>query len=172
MPWVPVLAQHCGCCQVVINWYWMLCHTQYIHNLAWKEQWSGTASVACLCPLLTSSVQPLWWDWEPPCTEFLVHWCAPWRRAKPTTVQGILLIPQLAGGCHWSWLLGVSGLCGVQWNVQLYIYGLQTWTHSLLPILVWHLLPTVGVFLWCQGSTHENRSPDHQQGVLWRCPWQ
>ena len=69
--------------------------------------------------------------------------------------------------------VGVSGLCiGVQWNVQLYIYGLQTWTHSLLPIPVWHLLPAVGVFLWCQGSAHDNRSSDHPQRVLWRCPWQ
>ena len=34
---------------------------------------------------------------------------------------------------QWSWLLEVSGLCvWVQWNVQLNIYGLQTWTHSLL----------------------------------------
>ena len=46
------------------NWYWMLCHTQYIHNLAWNEQWSGTASAGILCLLPTSSVQPLGWDWE------------------------------------------------------------------------------------------------------------
>ena len=84
-----------------------------------------------------------------------------------------LLIPQLAGVCYWSWLCGVFGHCvGVQWNVQLYIYGLQTWTHSLLPIPVWHLLPAVVIFLWCQGSAHENRSPDHQQSVLGLCPWQ
>ena len=142
MPRVPVLAQRCGCCQVVVNWYWMLCHKQYIRNQAWNKQWSGKASAVCLCPLPTSSVQPLGWDWEPPCTESLVHWCALWRRgANPTTAQGILLIPQLAGVCHWSWLWGVSGLCiGVQWNVQLYIYGLQTWTHSLLPGYVWLLL--------------------------------
>ena len=94
MPRVVVLAQHCGCCQVVVNWCWMLCHTQYINNLAWNEQWSGTVSIVCFCPLPTSSVQPLGWDWEPPCTEPLVHWCAPWRRgANPTTAQGISLIP-------------------------------------------------------------------------------
>ena len=69
MPRVPVLSQRCGCCQVVVNWYWMLCHTQYIHNLASNEQWSSTTSAVCLCPLPTSSVQPLGWDWEPPCTE-------------------------------------------------------------------------------------------------------
>ena len=111
---VPVLVQHCGCCQVVVNWYGMLCHTQYIHNLAWSEQWSGTASVVCLCPLPTSSVQPLGWDWEPPCTESLAHWCASWRRgANPTTAQGILLIPQLARvslilivGDHWALFRG------------------------------------------------------------------
>ena len=68
MPRVPVLAQRSGCCQVVVNWYWMLCHTQYIHNLAWNEQWSGTASAVCLCPLPTSSVQPLGWDWAS------LHW--------------------------------------------------------------------------------------------------
>ena len=50
MPRVPVLAQRCGCCQVVVNWYWMLCHTQYIRNQAWKEQWSGTASAVSLSP--------------------------------------------------------------------------------------------------------------------------
>ena len=82
MPRVPVLAQRCGCCQVVVNWYWMLCHTQCIHNLAWNEQWSGTASIVCLCPLPTSSVQPLGWDREPLCTEPSVHWCAPWRRGE------------------------------------------------------------------------------------------
>ena len=90
MPRVPVLAQRCGCCQVVVNWNWMLCHTQYIRNQACNEQWSGTASAVCLCPLPTSSVQPLGWDWEPPCTESLVHWCALWRRgANPTTARGI-----------------------------------------------------------------------------------
>ena len=57
MLWVPVLVQRCGCGQVVVNWYGMLCHTQYIHNLAWSEQWSSTASTVCLCPLPTSSVQ-------------------------------------------------------------------------------------------------------------------
>ena len=35
---------------IVVNWYGMLCHTQYIHNIAWSEQWSGTAS-----PLLPST---------------------------------------------------------------------------------------------------------------------
>ena len=76
---VPVLVQRCGCL-VVVNWYGVLCHTQYVHNVAWGKQWSGTTSIVCLCPLPTSSVQPLGWDWEPPCTESLVHWCASWRR--------------------------------------------------------------------------------------------
>ena len=171
---VPVLVQLCRCCQFVVNWYGMPCHTQYIHNLAWGEQWSGTASVVCLCPLPTSSVQTLGWDWEPPCTESLAHWCASWRRgANPTTAQGIVLTPQLERVCRWSWLWGISGLCfGVQWNAQLYIYGLQTWNRSLLPIPVRHLLPAVDVFLWCQGSAHENRLPDHQQEVHGNERWQ
>ena len=41
---------------------------------------------------------------------------------------------------------------------------LHLWAATLNPFLVaipvWHLLPAVDVFLWCQGSTHENRSPD------------
>ena len=112
MPRVLVLAKRGGCCQVVVNWYWMLCHTQYIHNLAWNEQWSGTASAVCLCPLPTSSVQPLGWDWEPPCTESLVHWCALWRDVR--------IPPQLKEFCwflNWQECVtdpdcgGVSGLC-------------------------------------------------------------
>ena len=142
------------------------------HNLAWNQQSSGTASIVSLSPphfeCATTRMRlrtPLHWA--------LVHWCAPWRRGEnPTTAQGILLIPQLAGVCHWSWSWGVSGLCvWVLWKVQLYIYGLQTWTHSLLPIPVWHSLPVVGLFLWCQGGAHENKSPDHQQKLLWNCPW-
>ena len=69
----------------------MLCHTQYIRNLALNEQSSGRASVECLCPLPTSSVQPLGWDWGPPCTGSLAHSCASWRRGvNPTTAQAIV----------------------------------------------------------------------------------
>ena len=115
----------------------MLCHTQYIHNLTWNEQWSGTASAVCLCPLPTSSVQALGWDWEPPCIESLVHWCALWRRgANPTTAQGILLIPQLAGVCHQSWLCGASGavkcttlhLCAANLNPFLVAHSCMAFT--------------------------------------------
>ena len=38
---VPVSVQHCGCCPVVVDWHLMLCHTQYIPNLALNEQSSG-----------------------------------------------------------------------------------------------------------------------------------
>ena len=80
MPGVPVLTQRCGCCQVVVNWYWMLCHTQFIHNLVWNEQWSATVSAGCLCPLATSSVQPLGWDWEPPYVSIpKCQWLHRWR---------------------------------------------------------------------------------------------
>ena len=80
MPRVPVLTQRCGCCQVVVNWYWMLCHTQFIHNLVWNEQWSATVSAGCLCPLPTSSVQPLGWDWEPPYVSIpKCQWLHRWR---------------------------------------------------------------------------------------------
>ena len=45
---VSVSLQHCGCCPVVVDCYWVLCHTQCIRNLAWGEQWSGSASVVSL----------------------------------------------------------------------------------------------------------------------------
>ena len=36
---VPVSVQHCGCCPVVVDWHLMLCHTQYICNLALSYLW-------------------------------------------------------------------------------------------------------------------------------------
>ena len=47
---VPVLLQHYGCYPVGVGRYLMLCHTQYIRNLAWIGQWPCTASGECLCP--------------------------------------------------------------------------------------------------------------------------
>ena len=80
----------CTGCPIVVDWWLMLCHTQYIRNLAWNGQWPGTASGECLCPHPTSSVQPLWWDWGPPCTWSSAPWCASWRRgANPNKAQGI-----------------------------------------------------------------------------------
>ena len=61
---MPVLIQSYECCPVVVDWCLMLCHTQYIHNLALNGQWPGTESGECFCPHPTSSVQPLGWDWE------------------------------------------------------------------------------------------------------------
>ena len=152
----------------------MLCHTRHNHSPAWSEQWPGTASTVRLGPLPTSSAQPLEGDSGPPCTLSLTHWCVSWKRGvSPTTTQGTLLSPQPAGMCHQSWLQGVlEPWIGVQWNVWLYTYGLQTWSHSLLPIPVWHLQLAVNASLWCPGSVHGNRSPGHQQRVLWRCLWQ
>ena len=100
---VPVLIQCCGCCPVVAGWCLMLCHTRHNHSPAWSEQWPGTASTVCLGPLPTSSAQPLEGDSGPPCTLFLTHWCVSWKRCvSPTTAQGTLLSPQLAGMCHQS----------------------------------------------------------------------
>ena len=152
----------------------MLSHTQCNRSPAWSEQWPGTASEVCLCLLPTSNEQPLQWGWEPPCTLSLAHWCASWMRgASPTTAQGTLLTPPLAEVHFQSsqWEASEPGIV-VQWNACLYTCGLQTWNHSLSPIPVWHLLPAVNVSLWCPGSAHKNRLPGHQQGVLWRCPWQ
>ena len=61
------------------------------------------------------------------------------------------------------------------WCSEMYDFctcGLQTWSHSLSHIPVWHSLPAVDVSLWCSESVLENRSPGHRQRVLWRCPWQ
>ena len=171
---VPVLVQYCGCCQVVVNWHGILCHTQCIHNLAWSEQWSGTASAVCLCPpphfkcattrmRLRASLHRAFSTLMCSLKERCESHHSPRNFVDSSTGRSVSLIL----------ILGVSGLCfEVQWNAQLYIYGQQTWNRSLLPIPVWHLLPAVDVFLWCQGSAHENRSPDHQQRELWRCPWQ
>ena len=163
------LVQLCGCCKVVVNWYWVLCHTQYVLNLAWGGRWCGTASLVCLCPIPTSSVQPLGWYWEPSCTGSIAHWCASWRRCKSnhsprnvvdsSTGRGVTDPDFDLGGGLWT-------LFGAQWNAQLNIYGLQTWNRALLPIPVWHLLPAIDVFLWYQGSGHVKRSPDHQQSAL------
>ena len=124
----PVLIQCCGCCPVVAGWCLTLCHTQHNQSPAWSEQWPGTASTVCLGPLPTSSAQPLEGDSGPPCTLSLTHWCVSWKRGvSPTTAQGTLLSPQPAGMCHQSWLQGVlEPWIGVQWNVWLYTYGLQT----------------------------------------------
>ena len=94
----------------------------------------------------------------------LAHWCASYRRvASPTSARGTLLTPRLAGMCQQSRLQGVSELLiGVRWNVWLYTCGLQTWTHSLLPIRVLNLLPVINVSLWCPGSAHGSRSPGQQ----------
>ena len=93
--------------------------------------------------------------------------------ASPTTAQGISWTPPLAEVCIQSSQGGVSEPeTMVQWNVWLCTCGLQTWSHSLSPIPLWHSLPAVDVSLWCPESVLENRSPGHRQRVLWRCPWQ
>ena len=73
---MPVSVQSYECCPVVVGWCLMLCHTQCNHNQTWNEQWHGTTSRVCLCPLPISSEWPLGWGWEPPCTVSSAHWCA------------------------------------------------------------------------------------------------
>ena len=146
----------------------MLCHTQYTHILAWNGQWSSTASVVCFCALPlppTSRVQPLEGDWEPPCTEsFSALMCSLKERCESHHSSRNFVDSSTNRSVSLILIVGFSRLCvGVQLNVQLNIYGLQTWTHCSLPIPVLHLLPAVDVFLWCQGSAHENRTPDHPQ---------
>ena len=48
---MPVSVQSYECCPVVAGWCLMLCHTQCNHSQTWNEQWHGTASRVCLCPL-------------------------------------------------------------------------------------------------------------------------
>ena len=48
---MPVSVQSYECCPVVVGWCLMLCHTQCNHSQTWNEQWHGTASRVCLCPL-------------------------------------------------------------------------------------------------------------------------
>ena len=148
MPRGPVWAQRCGCCQVVLNWYWMLWHTQYIHNSLERTMVGYSISSVSLSPphfkcaitqrRLRASLH--WVFSALMCSKKVMceshH--SPRNFVDSSTGRSVSLIL----------IVGVCGLCvGVQWNVQLYIYGLQTWNHSLLPIPVWHLLPAVDVFL-------------------------
>ena len=104
MPQMLVSIQSYQWCPIVVDWWLMLCHTQYIRNLAWNGQWPGTASGECLCPHHTSSVQPLWWDWGSPCTWSSAPWYASRRLgANPTKAQGISSVPPLADVCYQSW---------------------------------------------------------------------
>ena len=59
-----VSVQSYECCPVVVGWCLMLCHTQCNHSQTWNEQWHGTATGVCLCPLPISSERPLGWGWE------------------------------------------------------------------------------------------------------------
>ena len=173
---MPVSVKSYECCPVVVGWCLMLCHIQCNHSQTWSELWHGTASRVCLCPLPISSERPLGWSWQPPCTVSSEHWCASQMRgASPITAQGTSWTPPLAEVCFQSsqWGGGVSEPeTMVQWNVWLCTCGLQTWSHSLSPIPVWHSLPAIDVSLWCPESFLENRSPGHRQRVLWRCSWQ
>ena len=75
------------------------------------------------------------------------------RGVSPTTAQGTSWTPPLAEVCFRSSQWGVSEPeTVVQWNVWLCTCGLQTWSHSLSSIPVWHSLPAVDVSLWCPDS--------------------
>ena len=52
---MPVSVHSYERCPVVLHWCLMPCHTQCIHSQTWNEQWHGTASRVCLCPLPISS---------------------------------------------------------------------------------------------------------------------
>ena len=160
---MPISIRSCGYYWVVVNWCSMLCHTQWNHSPAWTEQLLCTASRVCFCPL-PLQVSDHSDEFKSLLALCLAHWCASWRRgASPTSARGTLLTPRLAGMCQQSWSQGVSELLiGVRWNVWLYTCGLQTWTHSLLPIRVLNLLPVINVSLWCPGKAHGSRSPGQQ----------
>ena len=80
------------------------------------------------------------------------------RGASPTTAQGTSWTPPLAEVCFQSSQLGISEPeTVVQWNVWLCICGLQTWSHSLSPIPVWHSLPAVDVYGVQRASSKTDR---------------
>ena len=170
---MPVPVQSYECCPVDVGWCLMLCHRQCNHSQTWNEQWHGTASRVCLCPLPISGERPPGWGWKPPYTVSSAHWCVSWMRgASPTKAQGTSWTPPLAEVCFQSSQWGVSEPeTGVQWNVRLCTCGLQTWNHSLSPIPVWNSLPAVDVSLWCPESVLENRSPGHRQRDGKKCYW-
>ena len=132
---MPVLIQCCGCCPVVVDWCSMLCHTQCNHSPAWSVQWLGTASEVCLCPLPTSSEQPLTWGWEPPCTVlstlmcFLKERCeshhSPRNFVDSSTGRGVFPI------------LMFGGLWTLDWGA-VKCMTLHLWATNLKPFLVTH----------------------------------
>ena len=81
-----------------------------------------------------------------PCSQTVVgHQCASWRRGeRSTTAHGtcwLLDVSQiLIAWCIWILDRGVVKI------IWLCTYGLQTWSHTLLPILAWHPLPPVNVY--------------------------
>ena len=171
--------QSCECCQIVVSWYWMLCHTQYINNLAWNVQWSGTASVACLCTLPlqvcnhSDEIESLPALGLSALMCFLKERCKSHRSLKQLLIapnwQECVTGPDCVGVEEGA--LGFVSGCSETYNFA-FMAGNLTETIPCWPFLpVWHLLSAVDVYLWYQGSAHEDRSPD-QQRVLWRCPWQ
>ena len=102
-------------------------------------------------------------------TDVLLKWEA---RVSPQPKEpcGLLHCQKCVSNPHYG---GVSEPeTVVQWYLWLCTCGLQTWSHSLSPIPLWHSLPAVDISLWCPESVLENRLPGHRQSVLWRCPWQ
>ena len=85
---MPVSMQSCGCCPVVTDWYFILCHTQYNHSPGWSEQWPGTASEVSPPHF---KERPLRWGSEPHCIVSQII------GASPNTALGTLLTPPLAG---------------------------------------------------------------------------
>ena len=138
----------------------MLCHTQYIRNLALNEQSSGRTLVVCLCPLPTSNVKPFRWDWGPPCTNLLL--------------EGDVWIPTQPKEFCWflKWQECVTyrdhGSLVALYRGAVKCTTLLLWAANLKPFLVAHscmaFTDCCMFFYGIEGAPTKR--------VFWRCPWQ
>ena len=158
---MPISIRSCGYYQVVVNWCSMLCHTQWNHSPAWTKQLLCTASECVSVPSRATTRMRLRASLR--CV-FNTLMCFLKERGESNhSPRNFVDSYWLVEMCQQFWSQGVSEpWIGVRWNVWLYTCGLQTLTHSLLPIRVLNLLPVVNVSLWCPGSAHGNRSPGQQ----------
>ena len=169
---IPVSILSYVCCPVVVVQCSTLCHTQCNRSPAWREQWSGAASEVCFSlPFHMSDhsdqVESLLalYPWH---IDVLLEWKV---RAPPQPKEFCWLL-------HWQKYVSnppsrrhLSAESGCSEIYDLTLVGCKPETIPRPPFL-WHLPPAVNVSLWCTGSAHKIRLPDHQQRVLWRFPWQ